>query len=138
MSDVRTIFGGFPKFLQPKILLFLSIDLVGSTAHKQSPSFPVGDPDEFYQEGEVHPSWMSPIGNFYSRYGILFEENWKKYKQKLEKNSIPYGEDPALWKANGDELIYIKEIKNRKELYGCLDAWYSTVIEYRAELHKTP
>lgn len=43
---------------------------------------------------------------------------------------------PELWKANGDELIYTKEIESRRQLVAVIRAWTAAIKSYRVELNK--
>lgn len=44
---------------------------------------------------------------------------------------------PELWKVNGDELIYTKELEQIEEAYACLSQWIVAVKAYRKKLRKT-
>ena len=43
---------------------------------------------------------------------------------------------PELWKANGDELIYTKEVENRQQVVCMIKAWVSAIRSYRRDLSK--
>jgi hypothetical protein len=129
-------FSNISDILKPCGRLFLSVDLVGSTAHKQNTSFPLSVDDPSWPEGELSPPWLSSISDFFAQFGRVFNEGWDEYCEYAKNKSLPSGSAPQLWKANGDELIYVKELNDRRELYGCLDAWIRSLRSYRSELQK--
>jgi len=56
---------------------------------------------------------------------------------ELNKHKIPAGKDPVFWKANGDELIYTKELAGKRDLLACIHAWTEGVKHYQANLRQT-
>lgn len=119
-------FSDLPLFLQPRLRLFLSVDLVGSTALKQSSRLPLPSPESGFAESGGGPHWLAPISDFYLEFAEIFETSWR---QHCEKTELSTGEAPSLWKANGDELIYVKDLSNRVELYPYF--WLDTMSEDR-------
>src|SRR5690348_15681874 len=114
---------GLPTFLQPKLRLFLSVDLVGSTASKQRPNFPIREPGKLWADGGMAPPWLSPIANFFGAFQEAFVREWRIFKNDVAPRlEIDARIDPSFWKANGDELIFVKELHDRKEILGCIDA----------------
>lgn len=47
------------------------------------------------------------------------------------------GEEPELWKAAGDELIYTKTLSDHRQALACVLAWMATVESHRKELKGT-
>lgn len=126
-----------PDFLRPKLRIFLSADLVGSTNFKQYPRFPITDPEQFWENSPLIPSWLSPIADFYSSFAQIFRSRWTELKARVTTDyKIKITSDPVLWKANGDELLYHKDVHNRQELFVCVLAWKDAVQEYREKLRK--
>lgn len=124
-----------PVFLQPKLRLFLSIDLVGSTASKQRPSFPIREPGKLWADGGMVPPWLSPIANFFGSFQEAFVREWRIFRNKIAPQlEIDVTIDPSFWKANGDELIFVKELYDRKEILGCIDAWLKALKSLRPQL----
>lgn len=124
-----------PEFLKPKLRVFLSADLVGSTNHKQYPRFPITEPDQFWEKNQFVPSWLSPIADFYATFAQIFRSRWMELKARVKLDyNIDIVSDPILWKANGDELLYYKDVRSRQELFVCTHAWKVAVIEYRDKL----
>lgn len=127
-----------PIFLQPKLRLFLSVDLVGSTAAKQKPNFPISEPRRLFADGGMAPPWLSPIANFFGAFQEAFAREWRVFKnQNGAKLGISVATDPSFWKANGDELIFVKELRDRREVLGCIDAWAKALKSIRPQLIKS-
>jgi hypothetical protein len=104
---------------------------------KQSPRFPIDDPKTFWKDSLV-PSWLSPISDFYANFAAIFREEWISQKDRVKKyEAIQLTSAPILWKTNGDELIYYKDVSDRRELFVCLQAWKAAVLKYQAQLRTT-
>lgn len=89
--------------------LFLSVDLVGSTAFKQShqTAFKAEDKSPL----NISEPWFGPIAQFYREIERLFAREWQTYVDVLSKRvGWPTGPAPQLWKSAGDELLYVKEL----------------------------
>jgi hypothetical protein len=114
----------------------MSVDLVGSTAVKQQQRFPLDDPKKIGQESDYSQPWLSPIADFFSKFGQVFEESWALTKHNAPKGMPTGAFDPELWKANGDELIYVKELSDRRDLFLCIHAFVQALQKYREELRK--
>ena len=120
----------------PVLRLFLSVDLVGSTAFKQSnqTAFKADDKPAL---GNVSEPWFGPIAQFYREIGRLFAREWQAYCDVLAKNvGWPAGSAPQLWKSAGDELIYLKVLTDHREALACVLCWKRTIEEYRVQLKK--
>jgi hypothetical protein len=134
-SENRKRLEALPIFLQPKLRLFLSVDLVGSTASKQRPNFPIREPGRLWADGGMAPPWLSPIANFFGSFQEAFVREWKIFKSQIgPKLGLDVTIDPSFWKANGDELIFVKELNDRKEILGCIDAWLKALKSVRSQL----
>lgn len=93
--------------LTPKLLLFLSVDLSGSTAYKLS----------HHGEGTVQP-WLLAFKTFYSRFPEAFAK------------ACGSNEVPALWKCLGDELIFNIRLKKSGDALVYVTALRDAVREY--------
>lgn len=134
-SENRRRLEALPIFLQPKLRLFLSVDLVGSTASKQGLNFPIREPGRLWADGGMAPPWLSPIANFFGSFQEAFVREWKHFKTSVgPKLGIDVTIDPSFWKANGDELIFVKELNDRKEILGCIDSWLKALKSVRNQL----
>jgi len=118
LSDINV------DFIRPRLRLFLSVDIVGSTAFKQS--YDTSDFKDSQQD------WLEPIQTFYHS----FEGKFAKEIQKvinLDSNAI--GATPFLWKILGDELIYCKEVTHLHQIFTCIYIWKTVVENYRKTFH---
>lgn len=87
-----------PEFLKPRLRLFMSADIVGSTALKQSPR----------KGPEVSSEWFGIIQGFYLEIQKEFIKHWSDVDSKLGDKFL--GDPPELWKVIGDEAVFVKEI----------------------------
>ncbi|MEM9717172.1 MAG: hypothetical protein AAF826_11710, partial [Pseudomonadota bacterium] len=78
-----------------RVRLFLSIDLSGSTAFKNSKE------GQDRSEGAT-PYWVGVFQNFYSDFPSLFASHF----ERLKNSSVGSDFCPKLWKAVGDELVF--------------------------------
>ncbi|MBL4801536.1 MAG: hypothetical protein JKY45_06550 [Emcibacter sp.] len=119
MPDIKT------DFIRPRLRLFLSVDIVGSTAFKQS-----HDTSEFKK---IQQDWLEPIQTFYHSFEGKFASELQKIT-KMDADAI--GPSPFLWKILGDELIYCKEITHLHQVFTCIYVWKKVVEDYRETFHK--
>jgi hypothetical protein len=89
-------------FIKPRLRIFLSVDLIGSTEYKIS----------HIADQPTDGSWWPLVSMlFYTDFQKKFLENWKDFISAAG-SKINVGPDPKLWKALGDELIFYKECLN--------------------------
>jgi hypothetical protein len=86
----------FQELLRPKLRLFLSADIVGSSDLK------------YQQPG---PDWVFPIQSFYIQFPVFLDE---QVTARTAAAPCPL-EPPLLWKALGDELIFVVELKHLRQ-----------------------
>lgn len=113
--------------LRPRLRLFMSADIVGSTAFKQRSS---RDSD----------SWFGVVRSFYSKSQGFFEKKWDEaYKaHQASPSMLPLSADPPeLWKTIGDEVLFTKEIEHPHEALICMSAWMGVLTELRSMLTKS-
>lgn len=114
--------------------IFLSVDIVGSTAFKQAAK---DRPQEKSTDGTDLPPaepWFSPIAQFYRGIERIFAREWVRCVESSNKVGWPTGSPPELWKSVGDELIYTKSLADHREALTTLNAWMKTVHTYRKRL----
>ena len=107
-----------------RIRLFLSVDLSGSTAFKNSSS------GENRERGSA-PRWVTVFQQFYKDFPALFSSEFQKQKT----DSVGGDGCPKLWKAVGDELVFCGTISNQKACIVALNAFISTLHTYRKRLN---
>lgn len=78
-----------------KLRVFISIDIIGSTAHKQ------------HSERYESVSWISTFIGFFDDCNQIVQETWAELRKTFkEKGDITLGGNPEFWKSSGDEVIY--------------------------------
>lgn len=97
----------FIKLIEPKLKLFLSVDVVGST--------------EFKQRGDATHAqpWLNFFIGFLAGFPGVFKIT-QDQESSEEKNCTL---DAKLWKSLGDELIFTAELKTRHEAGAYLRAF---------------
>lgn len=106
-----------------RVRLFLSVDLSGSTAFKNS------DSGEVRHDGAA-PKWVTVFQQFYTDFPALFRDEYH------QQTNGTVGNDgcPKLWKAVGDELVFCGRISNKKAGAVALSAFINTLHRYRKKL----
>lgn len=128
-----------PKELQlnSTLRLFLSVDIVGSTAFKQGKAAAQVLQGTESLDRPAEP-WFSPIVQFYREIERSFSLEWQRYKNHIgPKNGWPPGANPEFWKGAGDELIYTKVLSDHREALACLQAWIRAVNDYRLHFKRS-
>lgn len=106
-----------PEFLKPRLRIYLSADIIGSTAQKQSKLGalePDGRPND--------PSWFTTIQGFYFEAQQSVQEAWEELERKLAAGSY-LGEPPQLWKTVGDEVLFTKVIDDHRQVLAVVRCW---------------
>jgi hypothetical protein len=96
------------ELIRPKLRLFMSVDVVGSTAFKHQ------------SERADSQGWLDFFTSFYTEFpDFLIDAR----EELLATGNLPRGYLPPapLWKALGDELIFVAELehRNQAELHLC-------------------
>lgn len=119
-----------PSFLKPKLKLFLSVDIVGSTAYKQT-SRAQKNPEN----SPIEP-WVLMVTHFYQDFPTHFLTERSKL-ESIYRNSTEgwvLSEEPSLWKAAGDELIYTITLTDSRHAVLFIAAWVAAVKSVRKML----
>ena len=136
-----------PAYLRPQLRLFLTADIVGSTAYKQrfpswsEPKSLLGlsaDASAAERKKHLHPAWFAPIADFYAQTQTSFHRHWADLQTQAGKDSafkdIVIGKPPSFWKAIGDEIAFSKRLENAHEAIFAMVAWIKTLEDARALL----
>jgi hypothetical protein len=116
------------EFINSTLRLFLSVDIVGSTAFKQSAQSAEKD----RQTGKPAELWFEPIVQFYREIEREFTASWDRYATTVAPQyGWPSGKAPEFWKSAGDELIYSKVVTDHREALACLYTWIDAINRYR-------
>ena len=99
--------------------LFMSADLIGSTAQKQ----------------QSDSKWLSGLLAFYQQFPhILQEEVNEAHKQMLEQRGVIDCPVPKLWKAVGDELLYVVDVFHERQVWVYLTAWMRSLVRMQPDV----
>jgi hypothetical protein len=101
----------FPDGLRPRLRLFLSVDLVGSTPYKQSRQI-----------------WRPEILSFYRNFDYTLQTKYRAFSEGRHD----LGEAPEFWKSNGDELLYTCELASLSHAHAVMHVWLGALDDYRA------
>ena len=109
-------------FIKPRLRIFLSVDLIGSTEYKIS----------HIADQPTDGSWWPLVSMlFYTDFQKKFLENWQDFISSAG-SKISVGPEPKLWKALGDELIFYKECLSQDEIVAVVQVWRRTVLDFKA------
>lgn len=128
-----------PADLRPRLKLFLSADIIGSTAFKQ-PLFADS------QSRRLNVQWPSYIQKFYDLFPAALLNSWNVLRSKLQTDGAAavetdqklFGGMPVYWKTIGDEIVFWKELTSEHQVWTCLAAWMNAIHEMRGHLKDTP
>lgn len=111
--------------LAPKLRLFLSADVVGSTAYKQ-------------RDGADGSNWFTMVSSFYSQASATLRSQWQWFESNLAEDDRAemLGQAPELWKTIGDEVLFAKEVKSPSQAVMALHVWIETLKGLRKVLQK--
>ncbi len=128
------------RFAQPHLRLFLSADVVGSTAFKQQNkgSDPASRPVGRASARATDQTWLHVALAFYQNIEQRFRETWHDYTSSHPHDDPDFeriaGEPPELWKTVGDEVLFTKLIEQPQQAIFCLHAWAATILELQQEM----
>lgn len=114
------------KNSEQKLLLFLSVDVIGSTAYKNKSS-------------EIVQHWLETFLNFYKDFPVHLDKKFNKIKNQCEKKiKVVFEKNPVLWKSLGDELIFKVALTDSEQLKYYIQAFQESVLEYHKIINKEP
>lgn len=119
--------------LKPRLKLFLSVDLVGSTAFKQSQIVEFHTRKESEEPPPLGPAWFKSILSFFNDFEEQFLAQWRAYNAKDQDIRLR-APTPELWKSNGDELLYTFELTGSWQASAVIELWLKTLEGYRQSL----
>jgi hypothetical protein len=130
---------GIDRAYRPRLKLFLSADIIGSTAYKQPLDIVRDDPNE-------HAKWSEIIQGFYKTVREAFEEHWENADNSLrlpgrggsEAARKLLGERPRFWKTIGDEVVFWKDLTDARQIWLTLACWLKTIESLRNYFRDKP
>lgn len=120
-TDYKTIFS---ESARPKLKIFLSADIVGSTAYKQ----------KIPKTSDETNNWSYYIRQFYKRISNGFIANYGRFqvhRDFLDQNERIFGPPPRFWKTVGDEILFWKELTAEDQIWMTLRTWLDTIADVR-------
>lgn len=133
MNSDNEFLNTLPTFLKPKLRLFLSVDIVNSTAFKQATAKDRKALKHDQAGDEPAEPWFSPISRFYREIERLFSATWTHQSRAAEDGfNWHKGDPPELWKAAGDELLYVKTLSDYREALVTVRAWIEAINQHRS------
>jgi hypothetical protein len=118
------------KLGQPKLKLFLSVDVVGSTAFKQSG--PWTHQTQAISKESEGGNWLLFLTSFYKGFGNKLNKHLSDRITEtglVAPTSTSQIQPPKLWKALGDELVFVALIEHEAHLPVILDAFRHALNE---------
>ncbi|MBL9143134.1 MAG: hypothetical protein JNM99_05570 [Verrucomicrobiaceae bacterium] len=115
----------FDELLRPKLRLFLSVDIVGSTSFKHQ------------QTKEPGPRWVFSFLSFYQSFHQILDTAVLPAKPARSKRIASSVNLPLLWKALGDELIFVVELRQRHEAAHYLCAFRRALQETQSNWYQS-
>src|SRR5689334_14176201 len=96
---------------QPCTRLFLSVDIVGSTAYKQhSTSSLVAD------QSSLDVRWPTLFLRFFQDFPSIFASCLDEAQSATNVADFKPAPPPVLWKAIGDELVFYQEVSTEAQV----------------------
>lgn len=105
-----------------RLRLFLSVDLVGSTAFKVRNSEPA-------RERSPNPAWVDHIRHFYRRFPDYVHRAFDKIEKPDHWQEVKYLR-PSVWKTVGDEIIFCTTVHCLDHLAVCFKSFLRALEDY--------
>ncbi|MBO1905626.1 hypothetical protein KHP60_09905 [Microvirga sp. 3-52] len=107
-----------------RLRLFLSVDLVGSTAYKSGPGKePDSNPESEYPN---RPTWVGNIQKFFTDFPEIFRAQVSKVWEGADA-SAP---SPQVWKTIGDEIVFCLRLRTSNDLVKTIAAFVHALQDY--------
>jgi hypothetical protein len=117
----------------PRLKLFLSADIIGSTAYKQ--------PFDLTKDPTEAEKWADIIQGFYRTIASSFTQvRWGELqtivasveaRHKSSVNPERLGRAPIFWKTIGDEVVFWKQLTDDSQIWLTLGCWLRTIQDVR-------
>lgn len=111
-----------PKRPAYRVRLFLSVDLVGSTAFKS-------------KESQNNFVWMKAFQKFYGRFPKIFTRHYTDFCSTAPEIAEKERDDlPKVWKTIGDEIIFVNRVYSIAHLAAYVYAFRKALIDFGEEI----
>jgi hypothetical protein len=108
-----------------RLRLFLSVDLVGSTAFKS-------------KDDETNLVWIKAFQKFYEQFPKMFRKNYREFcsdAPEIDTNEKLI--TPKVWKTIGDEIIFVNRVHSVAHLAAYVISFRKTLITFGDEVNGT-
>lgn len=105
-----------------RLRLFMSVDLVGSTAYKAK--FGHSDP-----KASPNPMWVDQIRHFYREFPEFLLRHYERLVD-LNGSDTARGKCPVVWKTIGDEIVLCGRLVDVEHLAICIQAFLRALSSY--------
>ncbi len=114
MQEFRSVDRNMAAKIEPELFLFLSVDIIGSTAIKYSP--------------ENYVNWYNNFISFYKSFPADFRS---KITNEFSYRKIDFPEKNLVdWKHSGDEIIFYFSVTKEDEIPFIVKAFKSTLEDW--------
>lgn len=120
---------------KPLLRLFLSADIVDSTAYKNKPENDLDKQPKDEKRG--FKPWFKAVLFFYHSSEQFFLRKWSEFKNSIpsnDDNKRYFGPPPTVWKTIGDEVIFVKDITAPLQALTTIHAWMDTLEDVSSQL----
>lgn len=105
---------------EPQTLLFMSVDVVNSTAFK-----------ERTQQEESRPTWLGPFERFFREFPLVMMGRVALCLG--DEASVP---EISLWRIAGDEMVFVARTESNQDTLYLFQALYQAFTSYHQRLQK--
>ncbi|WP_054006608.1 hypothetical protein [Cypionkella psychrotolerans] len=106
-----------------RIRLFLSVDLVGSTAYKS-------------KDGNTNLKWIKAFQKFYGEFPSQLIRNYQAVCSEIpEIGASETTDTPKVWKTIGDEILFVNRVTSITHVGAYVTAFTKTLIEFGREVN---
>ena len=110
--------------------MFLSVDLVGSTAFKARMG-------ETREGNDSNPKWVTQIRHFYREFPIFLSSRFNKAISSIDGETTYKDCGPKAWKTIGDEILFCTRLHSLEHLAHCVSSFLRALEDYGAYLDST-
>lgn len=110
--------------------LFLSCDLVGSTAFKQRQA---ARQQAGGRTDEKEPSWQQVFIEFYRDFPRALSEVRSAHLATLSRHSLKHEPEFVLWKPIGDELVFTVRVLDEDTVYVAVRIWLEAMRKWERD-----
>ncbi len=111
-----------------RLRLFLSVDLVGSTAFKANP---------VTSNSDLHPLWVERFKDFYREFPRILDSVYRDSRScRIDNMELSSG--PKLWKLVGDEILFCCRVQSLQHLSCATIAFLDALEQYGEIIDEAP